>query len=436
MKINKLKCKIFLSVYLFLLIFAPPIIPQMNIVLAFFTIIWLLLIYNRKILRVFQRSGMHIFCITLGGYLTYIFLLLILNIVVGGDVVQMSHYQSLYNRFIVAIITLTPCCLYINIIIEKRHLTIKDFFEILFYAGLIEAVTCLLAFLFPNVKQIFVEIMNREASTVNTWYITVRSFGFARTLVDVFGWGTGVIAGLALMYGFFYKKIFIIVSIFLVLSPLLNARTGLVFYAISIILVTMYLIRKIDIRNILYLAIFVVIALGTGTVLWSYIFNNFNATASWIKSGINEVLTIFQGSTEEKVGFGYYFLQNEWWKMPDGIRLLIGTGHSRYGAEGYTHSDFGYVNDIWAGGIIGVIMLYGGLFILFQKSLKHYQGTLKLMLVYVFISIFVFNIKGASVGYNSGFAVVILIIFFMNYFKNSKSESVDKIKKKFKLVIF
>ena len=83
------------------------------------------------------------------------------------------------------------------------------FIEVLCGAGIIEGFTAIFAFISPTVKNIFVSVMRQNTGATlysNEWYITVRSYGFAGTLVDLFGMGVAIIAGIAFFYGVIKKR--------------------------------------------------------------------------------------------------------------------------------------------------------------------------------------------------------------------------------------
>lgn len=429
---KKTKNKIYLCIYIFLYLFAPPFIPQMNIFLAAISLLILSFFYEKDLINCVKKSASILFITVIVIFLIFIIYRRMINYVFYNDVVQTAHYKSLYNRFIVAVLTIVPCSNYVIIFSQKHKFDMNDFWEVLFGAGVIEAALCFISLLSPSVKNIFIHIMNRSSSDVNTWYITVRSFGFARTLTDVFGWGTGIIAGLALMYGVFYKRRFIGVSVILLISPLLNARTGLVFYVIAACIILLYLIIKMKTADICRIAVIGGTMAILATILWKYILENYGATAQWIAQGVEDILDILNGSSSREAGFGHAFFNRTWWELPKGLRLVLGTGHSRYGAEGYLHSDFGYVNDIWAGGLLGSTLLYGGILLIFKKTWKKIHGIEKIMLLYVFSSIFIFNVKGCAVSYNSGFAVVMLVVLYINYYVRSDRGLVYRMEKSLK----
>lgn len=413
--------KISLALYLFFLIFAPPIMPEFHIALAGVTILYLIFQSKNKLTKIYRNSGLNIALSGMLVFLVYIIFILIFNEIFYEDTVQIGHYISLYNRFIAVAIVIVPGVLFIIYYLNRYKMELDDLLEVVIMSGAMEALTCLLALLFPSVKTFFNELtltMGGGNLYENTWYITVRSYGFARTLVDVFGWGTGLIAGISFIYGIFKKKKYIVLSFMLLISPLLNARTGIVIYVMAVIIILCCMLGKLDISKFIILIIAVAAAVSLFGIVLSYISKYYPATGSWIEEGMNSITYALKRNENVSniSGFTLAFQNKEKWDLPKNLRLFWGTGHSRYSAQGYTHTDFGYVNDIWAGGILGIIVLYGSILIIGLRSFKKSDLCIKIIIIYCILSFFVFNIKACSYGYNCGMVVYILVIACINYY--------------------
>jgi hypothetical protein len=261
----------------------------------------------------------------------------------------------------------------------------------------------------------------------NTWYITVRSYGFAGTLVDLFGLGMGIIAGICFSYGLNKKKIYIILSIFIMIAGTLNARTTVIIYLISIVLTLAINLKKSDARKLLNTGVTVLILLGVFKCLYSYIEMNssVNPTASWIKQGINEFTDmVFNGEVDNsKHSFASMVTNKDKWELPkEMFRLFFGTGHSRFVIEGYLSTDIGYVNDIWFIGITGVILVYGSIVCVNLKNyIKTKSKLRKFNSVLLIASFLVFNIKGCALSYNPGAATIFLIMFTTAYYVKNEN---------------
>lgn len=407
MKMNRkkiLRSKVALSIYLFLAIFAPPITPQFNLLVAVFSGIWIVIRNDINIRSYLRKTGLF----ALGGgffvYLVHVIFRRMINYLIYDDVVNSSHYISLYNRIIVLLIVMLPCSIVFLNEARIRGLTQNEMIEVIIWAGILETITCVFAFVFPEMKTFFNDMaLINTGEEFNKWYITVRSYGFARTLVDVYGWGTGIIAGCSLIYGVFVKKKYIIFSVFLLIAPLLNARTGLVVYALAAGLILAYAVVNLEIKKISKLFFGVIAIIALYFLLWPIAEKTYPTTIAWIEEGVEDFIQLlFTDKSSKVTGFAKVVQLRNSWELPEFPRIVFGTGHSRYEAFGYAHTDFGYVNDIWAGGIVGAVFLYGSIVYFTLKKAKKINENYQLILIFVLLSFFSFNIKACAIGYNPG----------------------------------
>lgn len=433
--------KLWLSIYLFLVIFAPPLVPKPRFVIGMITMAYLLTRKQNihKIKKCLFDGCIYIWASGVVLFLIHILLMILVNEFLCGDIVQIEHYTALFNRFLISLIEILPCSTYIILKINRYCYGMDDFLKVVFGAALIETFTVILAVLSPSIKDVFNQIsvvVSGSSLTEDRWYTTVRSFGFADTLVDTYGWGTGLIAGLALIYGILKKRIYVILSFVLLMAPLFNARTGVVMYVAALVVVVSYCIVRLDIAKILKLFLCFAIFIVIGMALWEITAEYYPATVGWIESGLKDFTAVIGNDQSDKDvgGFALMLQKESWWELPQFPRNIFGTGHSRYGAEGYSHSDFGYVNDIWAGGLYGCVILYGTNLIFTFHSLLHKQVDIchKIMLGYLCITLFAFNVKGCAYGCNSGLVSYTIIVSYINYYyKNNRQMNIIKILKSF-----
>lgn len=411
--------KILYSAYLFILIFAPPIVPYPHIFLSIFSFFSLIRMYPDKALRILKESGMYNWGLSMIILAIYTLCIPLLVSIFLGDIVNTSHYISIINRYGVLIFTTLICTTYLLCKVGKKY-DYVFLIECLINAGLIEGFCSILAFLSPAVKTIFIFFMKKFSESYlysNTWYITVRSYGFASTLVDVFGLGIGIIAGISFFYGLKYKKRYIIYSIIIAIATVLNSRTGLLIYGIAIIISLILIVKTGSIKKIIImLASFSFLSLSGIELIQALESNEY--TLKWLQSGMFSITDFFS-----KKSYNYgddamsLLFQSKFWQLPTFPRILIGTGHSLYLAEGYRHSDVGYINEIWLFGLIGCSVLYGKIILLCKKLVFCPNGYIaKYAGIFLFISYFFFNIKGAVLGYNPGAMTIFFIVFILIYY--------------------
>lgn len=197
---------------------------------------------------------------------------------------------------------------------------------------------------------------------------------------------------------------------FFLIMIVLNSTTGLVIFAVSILIFSINKvisgqISKKDMIIILVAAIvipFLVIAIKEfAPIGYQKIFDNFYEifNPSKVKASNTSLRDLFS---------------TRFWQFPNSFTgMIFGTGHSLLNTEYFVRSDVGYINDIWSFGIFGTIIMYIAYLRFFLQGKKNKFTRL---LAYILIAaIFIFNIKGVSIGSNSGNAVAILLMLYINY---------------------
>ena len=418
------------TLYLFVVIFAPPIIPYPHLFLTAFSVLLLVTTYRPYYKQIAVSSTAYSWL--LGMVLVAVYALTVPTLIsmILNDFVQTSHYISLFNRFAVLVVTIIPCSTLFLCKINREGYGSEFFLECIIRAGLLEGLTAILAFLSPAVKNLFISLMRRNTDIglyTNTWYITVRSYGFAGTLVDLFGLGIAVIAGVSFFYGVTRKRRYVIYSMLIAVAALLNARTGVIIYLSAVVFSMIYLVATFHIKSAGKTILAIVILYFFVQLAMSLISRNVY-TSGWLDAAIKDVQKFFNSSTS-----GSQTAQNneiaklfsaQFWQLPDSVfRVLLGTGHSLYGTGSYAHSDVGYVNDIWFIGIVGIVFLYG-MIVKRSVNVVRYSSNIvfKFSAIYILIAFFIFNIKGAAIGYNPGAASIFLLLFGMSYFISQGAE--------------
>lgn len=412
--------KIFFSLYFFVLIFAPPFVPYPHLWLTIVSFFLLITRYRKRAKKILNQSGIQKWILTMTVLAGYTLCIPIPISMFCNDIVNISHYISVINRYGVLLVTVSICGTYLFCTWERRSIDENSFIECIINAGLIEAMCAILAFLSPAVKTFFIFFMSRFSESrlyFNTWYITVRSYGFASTLVDVFGFGVGLIAGLCFHYGIFYNKIYIFESIIIAIPALLNSRTGVLIYLFAIML-SVYYVAKIDLKKTLKVIVSISFLLLLGKTILDVVYTN-EYTASWVKSGFKSISDYLKGKASNDRNDAIYSLFNvQSWEVPTFPRILFGTGHSLYGATGYRHSDIGYINEVWLFGIIGCLFLYSSIIRQSFRMINSNKAFFQLLGFLVLSAYFFFNIKGTALGYNPGAVTMFLLIFSITYFNN------------------
>lgn len=419
MKLHRRK-GIFYSIYIFLLVFCPPIVPRLDVILMVLSAFAILLKYQKQFLQVVVKSGISYWLISmilLAGYVLAI--PLPISAFFYSDIVQTGHYISLVNRYGLLVAEVLICGSYLILELKRNKLNVEDFFRYLFYAGAIESTFSIGALLFPKFKQLLLTIAyinTGDGMYRNSYLINTRLYGLSITLLDLFGLGISVIASVCFVYGVFKDKRYVLLSLYIMIATAINSRTGLVLYCVCVLTTIVYLVFRGNGKEILFGIVAIFIGINVFNFFMASDFID-EATKSWVTSGIDSVFEVLEdGGTDS--GSLSVLLQDSWWELPEGIRVLIGTGHSRYLAEGYSHTDVGYVNEIWTFGLIGAVFLYLTVLRIIYMSTSHYKNHMATAIgIILLVEYLVFNVKAVALGYNPGATGIFLILFVMKYFQ-------------------
>lgn len=408
---DKLKKELLLIIYMFLLLFAPPLVKGINflLILFAFSLIVILTKYRKQLFEFFKNKEFKkIGCILLGYYLWY-GISIIINLIISKELYLYNYAINIYSTLLVIPIAFI-CCLHIVLYAKENDIKNNDLIKCLIFAGLIQSFFTVISVLFPSIKSFLIDIMyanTNDSVYLNQYHIERRFFGFANNMLDSFGFGTGILATLPLFYSIKNGKKWLISVPFLLLVPLMNSRTGLVTFGIGIVIWLIYLYKERKLRNYstLFLSFIIMIV-----IILLVIYSINSATIDWI---VNDFLSFF---TDKKGTADVLFSEN-FWKMPSFFHIIIGKSHNvaAFGnmtsALGFS-SDVGYVNEIWKTGLIGsvilIILLFKSIKSIYNKMSKEYQ----FFVISLVISILIANIKFVVFSYNQGIVILLLLWCF------------------------
>ena len=205
-------------------------------------------------------------------------------------------------------------------------------------------------------------------------------------------------------------------------AALLNARTGVVIYLVAVAFSLIYLIGTSHLKSVGKAIIAIIILYIFVQLVLSLISRN-AATNGWLSKALTDVQNFFNKSTSgvqsaENNEIAKLFSKRYWQFPSNPIRAVFGTGHSLYETGGaYAHSDVGYINDIWFIGLLGITFMYG-MIVRRSVNIVRFSNNMvcRFAAIYILIAFFIFNIKGAAIGYNPGAASIFLLLFGMSYF--------------------
>lgn len=412
--------------YLFCFIFAPPIIPKINFIFVVF-VYSLIQLYKRKrslVKSVFIQSKLKCFCTYM--ILAYFYIIIIMLFGMIFVNVGLSNYIKTIYRFILIIPITVTCILYILVRAKEMQYDIYELIYAIIKAGLIQATLAIVMFLSPSIKQFLVNIMFANTGddiTQNLWVYQRRLYAFSNSILDSFGYGTGVIATLPIFLAFKRKVKYLFYVPFLLIVPLLNSRTGLIIFGIGLAISLPLYLCRMNIKRVVKTSISILLILFCINIGYGIVKEVNPTTVMWVENGISDFISLFSKDNEVS-SMGYTesvssLFNEEKWYLPNSIGLIFGTGHNVYQAKGFKHSDVGYINDLWLGGVVGVILFYSPLIVLLIMEAKNKkQRELKYLLYYLLLAFIVANIKGYMINYNVGMAVTLSILFSESYLRN------------------
>lgn len=421
--INKKRIDINLIIYLFVFFFAPPIIPKININIlqAGFSLIYILHTYSiRTIKNLLVKSKMYRFLGIFGLVIFYMILTSLIGMVLQP--VNITNYvENFYGIFLFTVILMINI-VYVLLMCQKLGFGLTDVLRHCIYAGLIQAVIAFIMLLNSEFRQVINNIIYRNAANVllqKDWFTETRGFAFANDTLDSFGYGVGILSGIAFYFGMELKKRYLLNSVLLMMLVFLNARTGIIMASIGVgvwLLVHLKENRS-GFGKYLFLAL---LLSGILIVAFHFLERQSPATARWITKDITAMFQKMQGKETQKYTVVNQLFSDSFWALPGVFGIIFGTGHNVYNAVGYQHSDVGYINLIWQIGILGMIavmLIFGNLFFQGYKKSKSQLG--RWLAIYVALAFYVFNIKGKVLTYTPGSAVTMLVIFAVIYFSRT-----------------
>lgn len=433
------KKHVLIILLMFIFIFEPPFLPisfiyVQGIIELFFLFIFKIL-KNKKIdLEILNISGMSKYY----GFIVLLWIMLsvsrIIDIVLFNGEISISNWMKSTNQFIIMtfieFINLDVLFQYLR----KINYSLNDFFECIINVGAIQGIISVFAFIMPSLRMILLKFASDVFT--NSWILERRGYGFSQTLLDGFGYGMGLIAGL-LILNFKAKSIksFIIQIIkisLIIFSILVNSRTGLIIVVIALLLkipmgdnLRITLIKLPITIFLLYVFVYSLVP------LINYGMSSMNTNINWISSDIGGLIKALIPSANinttaaqaHATSNPYYTLITNVQVPNNPLQFMFGKGWQIYeGSRTGYRSDNGYLNMIWMVGVVGTIAYYAYNLYLTMNLIKKTNGKNYLVLIFNYIALLVYSVKGRPVGFTPGIIVFYMIIFGLSYFYSPKKE--------------
>lgn len=415
--------RVMLFLVFFVFLFSPPVVSNINVLLilsALCSVSIALRYWGRfkEFVELLRQGGVIGFASVFMAAVAWLLLAMVMSL--GEPVDYLSQARLIYRFFLIVPIALIVVVWIVDTMGRGRP---KDMTRsVIWYivaAFLLQAIIAVISLALPYIKETLVDIMatNTGSSVFNNQYeLSRRFYGFANSMLDSFGYAIGLTTVMLATSAIYYRKYaLLILTAPLILLALLNARTSFVIMLLGACLTvavggwTLLRGKSVDADKMKTLIGVTAISTLSLSAIF-FVVNLVNPTV------ISSTITAFERLFYSLVGLGDNPLFSaDFWQLPESLAaLMIGTGHTAFSIEGIKHSDVGYINDLWAFGVIGTVILYSSIALLFLPVLRRGSNYEKFLAVFLILALVIFQIKGRAFLANPGMLITILMGVVMN----------------------
>jgi len=264
--------------------------------------------------------------------------------------------------------------------------------KLILIIGTIASLLSLILILNPELNEYVKYTLIAYSGEENDFYDLIRGFGLAEGLRGSYGMVQGMILGLCL------NKVrenwyYLIIILLLIISIAFNARTGLIAFPVSILILLFSF--KFNIRFIIY---FIIILSMIYNIDFSSIdfITDYQETFDWLSKGFEDITAIFQGGSSN---VGDVLFVDEVFLPSNTFEFIFGTGNF---SAGIGRVDNGYYYLLWFGGWMIMMIVFSFLIYMFSRlyliQKDHYHTFLFFILLLIFSikSNYLFNPSGIS----------------------------------------
>lgn len=254
-------------------------------------------------------------------------------------------------------------------------------------------------------------IVDTLDKTSSNW--DFRGFTFAESSSYAYGVVQGIMLALCLI-SIRKSYLYAIPIIPIFISILFNARIG--FSVLIIALALMLIFKRLKIKYVIIGAITVL----SGVVLYnnsSFVSEN-STSLEWGLGFFEDTFALISGGDASETN--YEVLSNRMFFLPENfVDIIFGEGRIVFGDENLD-SDIGYVNQIFTGGIVYLLIMLSFLWYMYNSNVKITHD--KLLPLLFMIVLLVVNIKGNAFFLSNGFFRMFTLYYIYstyNYEKNN-----------------
>lgn len=399
--------KIINSVFLFLIIFNPPITPYISFSMLFLLISICYLLFNIKIVKeLWNEYAIKKYLILLFIFFIYYFLESFINFIYFNSNVLIIKE---FFWFLIQNVSQIFICSMISVYFYKNNYKVEDIIECFILAGVFQACLGIMAFIFPKIKIFFLSLMVTKVDILkrDSFYIISenRNYGLSSTLYDSFAYTMSILSIYALNNGLSKGKIrYYIYFIMIIFSGLINSRTTLILTLFGAIVLFIY---NKNIKNkLLKTLFFLFLVILILKILFLLKVERFISGFIEIKAFILE---------NKKIGY-FEVLFNNFIFFPDNfIQFVFGSGETPQELL-KRNTDVGYIQSIWKYGVLGAFYIYYTIIKLILNIIK-IENDFKDILLANILMFLLYQIKLSSLGYSQAGIILITLCFYICLYK-------------------
>lgn len=398
---------LFLYVLSFLIIYTPMLSSNimLSYILPFLYLIIIFIFFKRNYLN-YKFNGIFKSIFILVAFWLFAMAFFVIRALIAGvnfyDIQNLRIIQSL--NIIVTII---------NIFLVERHLTYMNYttenkIKFILNISMIQFVFVLIMLIFPNFRSF---ILSHLVSSTNQFTLEKRVYGIMLNYTYSTPIFHGILATLALTCSILYNRKYLWYIPFIIIMIVFNGRTGLIIFFIGVLFNFIYFIhrKKFFKKAFTSLLIFALLLFMSLFFVKSVNVKTYN----FLMNGLEDVyIYIFKG---EKDGNVKAVSENLIKGFNEKV-FFLGVGFTtrdkpNYIDGSYIRTDVGFLNDMYMGGIIYMLLLYLPLIYFVLKHDKYIDENAKccysLLKYFLLFVVFFSNLKGDV--FRSSILILILV---------------------------
>lgn len=394
-----------LYIYIFSLLYMPPILG-INILYLIGFIAWTYIGMNnfRQITYLRYKNIGYIYII-----FVILFMYAIFISILNGKICKDILVPIIFFAFFII-----PGCIYISEMCLRYRISWLKFLDCMLLIGNIQGILSLLFYIYPTLRTIYIDaLIGRDLlwKYSETYLYSYRYFGLSQSVITYMPLVQVILALLAMYLGLSQSKRYFLYSPLLLFSSFINARSPILIFGVGCILLFLFKSKDSYKQDRLRKIILFFVCILLISILLIELKSTDSMYINWMQEGLNSIGNLIMG---RKVGiFDKYLLNPVQWKLPtDIVSLIFGVGHYVVSEDykGYL-TDVGYVNYIWNGGIVFLIILAIFCYIIFGRYATKLKKDVWRFSKYIFILTFLlFSFKMPIFACNE-----LIVLFFIFY---------------------